>query len=139
MLRAAWRLLKPATMLTRSLPLLALALAACPAYPTVRTEVAAPEMYRPPHTTKQWLVEGAIDTNTNDLRERTLHVDIDGVRVVDAALPTDARGQSTGTLDGTYRGARIHVDCSSQRKTEDWAELRCRVLVDDELATTLVM
>jgi hypothetical protein len=130
-------LLDAASMSLKYLPLLVLA--GCPAYPTMRTEVAAPEMYRPPHAAKQWLIEGAIDTNTIDLRQRTLHVDIDGVRVVDGPLPTDVIGRSTGTLDGTYRGAQVHVDCSSERKTQDWAELRCRVLVDSELATTLVM
>jgi hypothetical protein len=106
--------------------------------PQHRTEVAAPQMYRPPGAQDMWRIEGVLDTDFPDVK-RSLRVMINGETAVEGPLPTSESGMSNGTLDGKYHDAKILVDCSSERKTDTWVEIRCRVIVNGEMAVTLVM
>ena len=110
------------------------------------TDVAAPQQYRPKGSEEQWLIEGKLDTEVQrdalgDARSaaRTLTVTINGETAVEGGLLNDNAGLPAGTLDGSYGESKIHVDCSSQSKTSNWIEVRCRVLVDGEVAATLIM
>src|SRR5687768_5150841 len=106
--------------------------AACGTIVTHEQDVAAPQNYRPPNATNPWRIEGALDTEIHtdkatgieQVAQRTLKVTIDGKTAIEGPLPTDSRGFSTGTLDGQFAGARIHIDCSSQEKSADWIEIR---------------
>ena len=63
----------------------------------------------------------------------------EGEKAVEGRFAADSIRTPTGTFDGTYGDSEVHVDCSSQVKTLSWIEVRCRVLVDGETATTLIM
>jgi hypothetical protein len=120
---------------------------ACGIIVTHETDVAAPQNYRPPNAADQWLIEGELDseihrdkfTDFQKVAARTLTLKINGEKAIEAPVPTDEQGYTNGTVDGTYRGAKLHVDCSSQKKTNNWIEIRCRVIVNNEIAVTLVM
>jgi hypothetical protein len=120
---------------------------ACGTTITRDRDVAAPQPYRPPSHDDQWQIAGALETEVHrsdasgaiTFSKRTLIVNINDERVIEGELPMDDVGNSTGTLDGSYRGAKVHADCSSQQKSRDWIEVRCRIMVNGEHAVTLIM
>ena len=137
-IRATLRLVLASVLLTAS--------AGCVNTTTRWTEVAAPQPYRPFGEQKQWSITGEIDTEAvHDWNgavvdvTRRLTVRINGAVAIEGALPTDHGGSSTGNLTGTYEQQRINADCSSERKNAEWIEVRCRILVADEHAATLVL
>jgi hypothetical protein len=123
-----------------------LVLGGCAGSTSHDTDVAAPQRYRPKGSEEQWLIEGKLDSEIRhdalgDARSasRSLTVTINGETAVQGGLLNDNEGMPAGTLDGSYGDSKVHVDCSSQRKTASWIEVRCRVLVDNEVAATLIM
>lgn len=137
-IRATVRVVLACTLLATS--------TACVNTTTRWTEVAAPQPYRPVGEQKQWSITGEIDTEAvHDWNgavvevNRRLTVRINGAVAIEGALPTDHRGSSTGNLTGTYERQRVDADCSSERKNAEWIEIRCRILVADEHAATLVL
>ncbi len=109
------------------------------------TDVAAPQRYRPEGAEKQWLIEATLDSEIHNdgwqewVAGRTVEVTINGEKAVEGRFAADSIGTPTGTFDGSYGDSEVHVDCSSQVKTLSWIEVRCRVVVDGETATTLIM
>ena len=120
----------------RSFQLVALlVLGACT---TSTSDVSPAQYYRPAGAGPQWKITGDLQSEyTEDMFgttvQRTLHVYIDGERVVTGQLSPMA----TGELSGQYKGLPVDTVCTSEQKTPTWIDVRCMVLVDNERAATL--
>src|SRR5688572_30578412 len=112
-------------MPTKLLGLALLFSAACGGGIHHKTDVSAPQRYRPQGATEQWVIEGKLDTELlqnamgdDTVGTRTLVVTINGESVAQGPLGKDEDGLPSGTLDGSYADAKVNVTCSSQRKSD---------------------
>lgn len=100
------------------------------------TDISPAQYYRAENSQSQWKITGNLNNEFDQVFgriTRQLSVFIEGEEVINGNLSA----VGTGELSGNYKGTPIDTICSSERKTRDWIEVRCMVLVDNERAATL--
>ena len=115
--------------------LLSIVAAACT---HVTTDVSPSQAYRPAGADNLWKITGHLDSTYHEgaasvTVQRLLNVYIDNTPVVKGLLSA----MGTGELSGRYLDHAVDVVCTSERKTVNWIDVRCLVLVDNERAVTL--
>lgn len=101
-------------------------------------DISPAQSYRPKGSDDLWRISGNLDSEyKEDLMgmhvKRVLNVHINGEKVITGQLSAKA----TGELSGNYQGHSIISSCSSEQKTQNWVDVRCMILVDNERAATL--
>lgn len=105
---------------------------------TRNQDVSPSQSYRPKGTEELWIITGNLDNQfTTGLVatqvKRVLHIQINGEEVISGRLSSNA----TGELSGSYKKHSLIATCSSEKKTQNWIDVRCMILVNNERAVTL--
>lgn len=100
-------------------------------------DVSPRQSYRPPNSKELWSISGSLSSQFDQLsgavRQRVLDVYIDDEHVIHGGLSAMA----TGELSGKYKNHKVNSICASEIKTQNWIEVRCTILIDNERAATL--
>lgn len=110
---------------------------------TIEKDRAAPQNFRPRGIESAWKITGHLESELlrdvasgyERVKRRTLHVRINGEKVLVGDLSQDAVGE----VSGHYGGLPVDAVCSSEVKTETWMEVRCVIVINQERTVTLVM
>lgn len=117
--------------------LLSAALIVLNACTTTTQDVSPSQSYRPAGSDELWTITGNLENEftaglVNEVT-RMLHVNINGVEVIRGQLSARA----TGELTGRYLNHTVVSNCSSEQRTENWIDVSCMILIDNERAATL--